>query len=224
MTDDLQDFAFDASEYERPSQKWVCGRSADGAPCDLGPTRAGRCLFVDEHGREEPKYECLPALSGAQPRCTRPKNRGGKCLQGPQSDGSCSQEIAKCRPVRSMRAQRGMLVWCTISITAGPLLVLLASPDLRSVFVSPGKLSHAHSSLAVGDEALSKTCERCHSSGESFLSGWLTTDLSTSTETTQSRLCLQCHNLGNADSALSAHSVSRSRLSSSPSPARSKSM
>lgn len=218
MKDDLQDFSFDASEYERPSQKWVCGRSAEGAPCYLGPTRHGRCLFIDEHGREEPKYVCLPALDGVQPRCTRPKSRGGKCPHGPKSDGTCSQTIAKCQPARSMRAQRDISVYCTISITVGLLLVLLASPDSRSVLVSPGNLSHAHSTVAGGDEALSKTCKKCHSSGKSFLSGWLTSSLSTSVETTQSRLCLECHGLGDAVSALLAHSVPRATLTSSPNP------
>lgn len=109
-----------------------------------------------------------------------------------------------------------MLVFCTIFITSGLLLVLLASPESRSVFVSPGKLSHAHAALESGDEAQSGTCKKCHTSSKSFLGGSITNGLTTTIETTQSRLCLECHDLGNADSALLAHSISRSITTPNP--------
>ena len=51
----LQEFRHDQSSYERPGQKWVCGRLADGRPCSCGPKPNGRCSQSDN--------PCKPQLS-----------------------------------------------------------------------------------------------------------------------------------------------------------------
>ena len=51
----LQEFRHDQSRYERPGQKWVCGRLADGQPCSCGPKPNGQC--------SQPDNPCKPQLS-----------------------------------------------------------------------------------------------------------------------------------------------------------------
>ena len=63
----LQQFDYRSSLYLRPNQKWVCGWTADGTPCQIGPDNKGRCLA---------SYECKPLNKGGRWQCTRSEPGG----------------------------------------------------------------------------------------------------------------------------------------------------
>src|SRR4051794_525713 len=97
------------SGYERPNQKWVCGRSDCGDSCLAGPDARGKCQAT---------FECKPLKQGDRWFCTRPAARGGPCDQGPRPDGQCCCAIPKCRPKLSLRAWRGYIVLIVIAASA----------------------------------------------------------------------------------------------------------
>ena len=114
MKDQLPSPDFDANQYERPSQNWICGRACEGRGCRIGPDPSGRCRA---------SYECAPALDlkdGATKghyHCTRPKEYGGPCELGPLPNGTCSRPIPKCQPVRSLRSKRGVFTLSMFALT-----------------------------------------------------------------------------------------------------------
>src|SRR4051812_5522436 len=154
---------FNRHQYERPNQNWICGHAAEGKACRIGPDGNGHCRAA---------YECQPALevkageTKGRYKCTRPAEYGGPCEQGPLPDGTCCRPVAKCVPMRSLRAKRKLLTVSVVAVTAGVLLVGLCGP-FRSKFVNPGKLSSQHSTATFaklagahgGDE---ETCLACH--------------------------------------------------------------
>ena len=70
----LQAFDFRSSPYERPTQGWVCGHTASGTPCRLGPDRRGRCRAT---------FECRPKQDGERWTCTRAPE-AGVLMAGPK--------------------------------------------------------------------------------------------------------------------------------------------
>ncbi len=154
----LQQFGFQDSSYERPNQKWVCGRLSEGCPCHLGPNNKGECIS---------SFECSPNKKGDRWECTRPANRGGKCEQGPSPDGTCCNAIPKCQPVRSIRAKRAAFVWWCVALTAGILAIMLFS-NSRMDFIQPGELSHAHGQIMknADGEKTAQACAQCHSAAQ----------------------------------------------------------
>ena len=139
MSEQLPAPEFDSQHYERPIQKWTCGRAAEGKPCRLGPSARGRCQAT---------FECAPALEKKEGeakgrwRCTRP---GGACETGPFPDGTCCRPIPRCSPVPTLRARRGRLTLAVVTATVAVLMILLGSPPLRTKFINPGELSTPHS-------------------------------------------------------------------------------
>jgi len=43
MSEQLPAPDFDAQNYARPNQKWICGHACEGNPCLVGPDARGRC-------------------------------------------------------------------------------------------------------------------------------------------------------------------------------------
>ena len=165
---------FDATQYERPNQHWVCGWAAEGQSCRIGPDGLGRCRAT---------YECRPLLETKEGetkgsyRCTRPKENGGPCELGPLPDGTCSRAIPRCQPVRSLRAKRGLFTAAVMALTIGFLLVVLYGPK-RLEFITPGEVSKHHTGAAFakmkpGAAAGTESCATCHSAAGSGPASWL---------------------------------------------------
>jgi hypothetical protein len=161
--------------YERPNDKWVCGRMEEGKPCRLGPDGRGRCSTV---------AECTPALekkAGEEKgryRCTRPAEFGGPCAEGPLPDGSCAHLQPPCAPTRSWRNRRGIFTWWVLGLSVAVLLIDF-NGRLRMKFINPGPLSTAHSQPrggnvgnpgAVGGE---DNCAACHRTAVDSFPGWM---------------------------------------------------
>lgn len=186
----LQHFSFRQSAYDRPNQKWICGRECEGKACPLGPDARGDCHAT---------FECHPHREGDRWICNRPRKGVDEksCEPGPSPDGVCCRPIPKCSPQRSLRSLRGLTILVTIALSVGALLLLLTSDGGRR-FMSPGELSNAHS-MPGG------TCADCHAQGDDKAIHWLAADVSN-----QSERCLKCHRLG--DAALNPHSLPSAQL------------
>ena len=179
MKEQLPAPEFNSNHYERPNQPWVCGWAAAGKCCKIGPSPAGECRATSE---------CRPVLKLAKGEtkghwvCTRTKDQGGACEQGPLPDGTCCRAIPRCQPVRTLRAQRARFCVAVAALTLGVLLIGFCGPwGLR--FVSPGEVSAQHRSFAtikgaalVGDAG----CAACHTEALTGPSGWLAAAFSAS--------------------------------------------
>jgi hypothetical protein len=187
----LQEFGFDKSLYERPNQKWVCGRARDGHCCLAGPDAHGNCTATTE---------CRPLRKGDHWHCTRPSTLGGPCAEGPLPDGRCCREIPRCSPVRSVRSLRGITVLMVVGATLASLVMCLGSKYGQRLF-SPGELSFAHGSA---------DCYKCHGPLQASAASWLPTAAIPSSAHDNSVLCLKCHNVGEAP--FQPHSLSTQHL------------
>lgn len=181
---------FRKDEYQRPEQKWVCGRACDGRGCPFGPTPSGACRTTGE---------CSPVKEGDRWTCTRPDTHGGVCPEGPLPGGECCHQIGPCQPVLSLRARRGRWVAAAAIFTTGLLLVLVGGSGRRRS-IDPGPLTSAH--------ALSNTrCGDCHTSmGTERDAGFI------GAHRPASSACLQCHTLG--DHPLAPHGFDGATLAS----------
>ena len=202
MTIQLQRTGYQDSQYERPNQRWICGWSAEGNPCPMGPDGRGRCTA-------RAQSLCTPHRVGDRYHCARPALFGGPCKQGPLPDGVCSRpEPAHpvCQPRLSIRARRGRLVVACVTLTTGLLTLLLAGPWGLS-FVSPGPLSSAHGAIdRTGDSA--PNCVACHAAAAGGPGTWLTAAFGSGTGSGDSARCLDCHFEGGDEArALLAHSA-----------------
>lgn len=180
MTRFLQSFDFRRSPYERPNHTWVCGRT--DAPCKVGPDARGRCRAT---------AECRPRFDGNRWVCTRSRDAGGDCADGPRPDGSCACPIPPCQPVRSVRAKRGLVTrWATVA-ALGLAVVLLAGGD-REAALSPGPLTPEHADVAG--------CAGCHEAGDAGPSGITRAALDgvALAHAGDSQACLTCHQVGDA--------------------------
>jgi hypothetical protein len=178
---------FDGKRYERPQKDWLCGHACEGCPCRLGPSPSGEC-------RAGP--ECTPLLVPAAQegapglwKCTRPASEGGACPEGPRPDGTCCRATPPCRPVRSLRARRGLLVRATLAACLGLILLAVASP-WRAEVLSPGALTPPHTGPAFAAAGLESPnarsasdpqgCVHCHPAAHEGPSGWAITAASVS--------------------------------------------
>jgi len=198
---------FDSLRYERPNLKWVCGKAADGQACRLGPDSRGRCRVTSEC---RPAYETKPGETTGRYRCTRPPEYGGPCGGGPLPDGSCSRPLAKCAPVRSLRAKRIVFTFSIAILTAGFLMVALCGP-FRWGFISPGPLSRQHATFTFAHRAKAEAagnCSVCHQAARGGASTWFQAAFQarpgpwqiralaaagSSSLTAIDRNCLECH-------------------------------
>ena len=175
----LQKFSYRDSLYLRPNQKWICGRASDGLECEIGPSAGGRCIAGSE---------CNPQKEGSRWFCTRPITHGGTCSDGPLPDGKCCLPITPpCRPVRSWRSKRQITSRWFFATVLGIILLFLSQGG-GGIFISPGKLSTAHSNLSE--------CGSCHSGFSGGPKAWLHAAFTNETNHKDSQACLDCHSLG----------------------------
>ncbi len=133
----LQKFGIRDSQYERPTQKWVCGRSTDGRPCENGPSLKGCCMQPDKpcqprlnayHRRKRITLGALAITLGLLMLLYQ--HDGGKTLFNPGDLSSGHAGLLRCETCHSG-----------------------ASDSLR------GKLGHALSLTGSDD---SGKCQNCH--------------------------------------------------------------
>ena len=165
MSEQLPAPDFDAQNYARPNQNWICGHACEGNACRQGPDAQGRCGAT---------AECKPVLkiktgeTKGRWICTR---SGGECESGPLPDGSCCRPIAKCSPVPTLRVWRGRVTLAVIAASCAVLLVVLGNPPWRNNFINPGTVSEPHSGVAFAALAvtnhLNQSCGACHVAGNS---------------------------------------------------------
>ncbi len=176
----LQAFDFRSSRYERPNQNWICGQTARGHACRIGPDRRGRCRV---------SFECQPRSDGAHWTCTRSPDAGGKCADGPRPDGTCCRPIQSCVPIRSLRAKRRQAVLWVVAFVIGFLALALEGPS-KMAMLSPGPVTAQHS--GIGD------CSGCHVSFEGGVVAWIHAGFAPTDAQADSRQCLACHKMGPA--------------------------
>ncbi|MGB0578763.1 MAG: hypothetical protein ACPGVU_03580, partial [Limisphaerales bacterium] len=194
-------FGFREISYDRPNQQWVCGRECEGKGCPFGPGLKGDCQAT---------HECIPVKQDDRWVCnrTRQGSECAPCEKGPSPDGECCRPIEPCTPCRSLRAKRGILVLSTIALSLGIILLLLSNPS-GTYYMTPGELTHAHSSA-------DSQCIDCHVIGDGMPIDWMHA-LSGKGAAPDSQRCLKCHALG--DEPMNPHSLplevlanSRSRI------------
>ncbi len=161
---------FDETRYERPNKKWLCGNTCDGCPCRIGPSPSGECRATTECN---PQLVVPPGETKGTWKCTRPKDWGGACPEGPLPDGSCCKSITPCNPVRSLRARRGLFTRAAVIASVAFLLICLGG-GLRESFINPAPLSTPHTGpefarlaaehAGISVEAAGQGCVACHSS------------------------------------------------------------
>jgi hypothetical protein len=190
----LQKFDFQESPYERPNQKWVCGKKDQGCPCEIGPDKKGKCRA---------DFECKPkaSINGDQWNCTRSSSFGGNCTNGPLPDGTCCKPITPCYPVRSIKYKRSLAIkWVTIA-TLG-ILLFLVNGNNKHHFISPGELTYQH--------ANNTECSDCHLVFDKGFTGWVHQALNSVNIIDSNEQCINCHELG--EHADEAHGLSEAGL------------
>ncbi len=162
---------FDASRYERPNSKWVCGHSREGCPCRVGPSPSGQCRATTECS---PRLVLQPGETKGTWACTRPAAWGGPCKTGPLPDGRCCREVAPCQPERSLRARRGLVTRAALASSVAALLFGLSGGN-RDSFVNPRPLSRSHSGVEFArlekGHAGGQGCTLCHTDSATGLAG-----------------------------------------------------
>lgn len=165
MSEQLPAPDFDAQNYARPNQNYICGHACEGKACRQGPDTKGRCGATAEC---KPVLKIKPGETKGRWICTR---SGGECESGPLPDGSCCNPIPKCSPVPTLRLWRGRVTLAVIAAACAVLLVILGNPPWRNNFINPGTVSEPHSGAAFAALAatnhLNQSCGACHVAGNS---------------------------------------------------------
>ena len=172
----LQSIIYNRKVYDRPQDEWTCGRAAEGCPCIYGPSLKGECRATSQ---------CLPAKVGDRWVCTRAISLGAACEPGPRPDGTCGCPVPPCRPVRSLRAGRGLLTWLVASLALG-LVILALWGETRTAWSNPGPLTKQHAVSAAN-------CTACHLETVAMP---FSAEARTIRLQQHDRLCLKCHDLG----------------------------
>ncbi len=184
---------FRSIPYERPNQKWQCGRKCEGESCLAGPGNKGNC---------QSSAQCVPFKETDRWRCTRPPHIGGSCTTGPSANGECGYAGKACQPKLSLRKTRGRVVWVTSLLTILGLSGISVSPVMTDL-VNPGRLTQPHRSKDIN-------CNSCHSNKASEVKHWLSLAFSQAANSDKNKYCLKCHALGEAGN--NAHSFSQHDL------------
>lgn len=162
----------DRSQYERPSNKYRCGRAAFWErPCAKGPGADGSCGGV---------AECQPFMRGGRFQCTRPGWAGGPCAEGPLPEGRCAHTRPPCAPRPTLRALRGRLSILGFLVVAALIGFTMGLPR------SPGPAAHESLATAIALRAIDagpltskhaasiqeSDCSSCHFSHNTGAVGW----------------------------------------------------
>ena len=183
----LEVYDFDKSHYERPNQKWVCGRLEHGCPCHVGPDKKGRCRAVNDK-----LFECTPWKDEDRWKCARPNSLGGACEDGPSPTGVCCRQIPACQPRLSHRARRGRIIVYMMMFSASVLLIFLFGIFAKD-FTSPGSLITPHSAITAKLEG-QDDCSICHTAGGGNALAWVERAFAGHEAGIQeSQKCLDCH-------------------------------
>lgn len=188
----LQNFDFRSSTYDRPTQGWVCGKAALGAPCRRGPDLRGHCQTLTE---------CEPRREGEDWVCGRSAAAGGACEDGPDLDGRCCRQTPACVPQRSLRRRRGRLVAVVAALSVAGLLLTFGGTWSRDI-IHPGAVNNGHSRV--------EACADCHVAFEGGPAAWIHAAFSRSDPVADSRKCLTCHDKG--AHALTPHNLARADM------------
>ncbi len=137
---------FKQNHYDRPNQDWVCGHTAEGRGCPLGPDARGKCRHTGE---------CVPAKKGDRWTCmrTRGERRQMRGRSAPERDLRAPDSALPAAALGSAFA-RLCSSGCSLRSTTGALLIFLgraAAPALDD----PGALTNAHATSA-------SKCSDCH--------------------------------------------------------------
>ncbi|HIM44995.1 MAG TPA: hypothetical protein EYM34_01865, partial [Alphaproteobacteria bacterium] len=180
---DPEKFKHDASRYERPTQKFRCGRAAAwGKPCEFGPRTSGRCGGMSE---------CHPAKVGDRWECRRSAISGGPCQDGPGTDGACRHQHPPCQPKRTLRSLRGILAVSAFSLVVAIIALMLTvggGGEARDSIIQAGELTggHANFTSAAG-------CVSCHTAHDEDAGDWF---LAAFREEDMTGQCVDCHTFG----------------------------
>jgi hypothetical protein len=176
MIDPLQEFSYREGNYERPNREWECGWAAQGESCHIGPDGAGIC---------QAHRECIPYKDGDRYNCARPINFGNKCELGPRPDGSCSQRVVECQPVRTLRQKRKLFTFTVAVLALGCCLIMFGGSWDNSL-ISPGELTSQH-------HINERKCSECHTAANSSFAQWVGIAINPKPTPGDSQLCLKCH-------------------------------
>jgi len=132
------------------------------------------------------------------------------------ADGSCSEQVPPCSPVRSLLARRKRLTILSTALALGCLAFLFggglsqgepgtSQPTWAGRLLSPGKLTEAHRSFR-------HDCGTCHTAGNDGIIEWSSSALSGHAGAQESRRCLKCHDDFEDKYALYPHNLSPGRL------------
>ncbi len=195
MSEPLQSFDWKNSNYDRPTNSWVCGRMCEeGTPCRLGPSSEGGCQL---------ESQCQPEEKGGQYKCSRSAINGGKCKEGPSAEGACCQPDLSCQPRRQLLAKRRILGILAAVISCLFCLIVFSSSSPPTL-LSPGKLSTVHAKIELN-------CSECHTVADGDFASWVHASFDSETALKDSALCLKCHSELGQD-ALFHHGISPGRL------------
>jgi hypothetical protein len=201
MSEQLPAPDFDAHNYARPNQNWICGHACDGNACRQGPDAKGRCCAKAEC---KPVLKIKPGETKGRWVCTR---SGGECEAGPRPDGSCCNPIPKCSPVPTLRVWRGRVTLAVIAASCAVLLVVLGNPPWKNNFINPGTVSDPHSgaafvALVLGTNSNGTGVSPLSSSGASTVSETHRRDARATTAN-----CGACHVAGNSGLSRMVHAA-----------------
>lgn len=178
---DPEKFRHDASRYERPTQRYRCGRGAEwGDPCPFGPSAKGECGGTSE---------CQPAKVGDRFECRRPAYAGGPCSDGPRADGACAHQRPPCRPRRTIRSLRGILTVAAFTLVVAIIATFLTvSQSSSRAVISAGPLTGGHANFTA------KTgCVACHKPHGGNTGVWA---MAAFHEDDLTESCVTCHTFG----------------------------
>lgn len=198
---------------DRPLDDWVCGHYDRGHPCAHGPSPDGSC----------------PAIGDCQPvskpdgtyQCARPACAGGRCDQGPTTDGQCGCQPQPCIPRRTWHARHRRMLFVGAAAAIAAICVAVSLGD-RSAVLKPGPLTQAHARI-LSQHAGSDRCAACHPAAKGSLASWFLPLESDHPAVTQTQLCVDCHGATlPAAEATHAHNLTTVELASFRSQARSR--
>ncbi len=111
--------------------------------------------------------------------------QGGPCASGPLPEGGCGCQVELCVPQRSLRSQRGRVVWLT-AVAALAVVLYAWFGRQQAEWLSPGPLTAQHATWV-------QRCTDCHVENAPLA---LSPATMAARQQGDNQRCLQCHDLG----------------------------